>query len=74
MPVEMFPSYFVWSIHFSVKHKDRLIWEFGKSRQMLFSILKLLSLYEWESIRPLMVRSLKMGYPVYFTLLATFFI
>ena len=39
MPVEMFPSYFVWSIHFSVKHKDRLIWEFGKFLNLVSAIL-----------------------------------
>ena len=31
-----------------------------------------LSLYEWKSVTPLKVRALRMGYLVYFRLLATF--
>ena len=43
------------------------------ARLMLFSILQLLSLSEWKSVRPLKIRALRRGYPVYFRLQATFF-
>ena len=42
------------------------------TKEMLFSVPQLLSVYGWKSVIPLKVRALRMSYPAYFRLEATF--